>query len=44
MRASVMKGGRMAAPKGPSEIPLGMAHRVGHQILICMHRRMHLSG
>ena len=45
MRASVMKGGRMAAPKGPSEIPLGMAHRVGHQTYsICMHRRMHLSG
>ena len=43
MRASVMKGGRMAAPKGFSEIPLGMAHRVGHQTLHCMQHRMHFS-
>ena len=35
MRGSVMKGGRMAAPKGLSEMPLGMAHRVGHHISIC---------
>ena len=44
MRASVMKGGRMAAPKGPSEMPLGMAHRVGHQRFTFMQHNMHFSS
>ena len=44
MRASVMKGGRMAAPKGPSEIPLGMAHRVGHQTSNCTKHRILFSS